>query len=64
MDPKKRKNITVGAKVSVVEKQNQRSGQTTKGVVKDILTYSAQHPHGFKVRLTSGKIGRVLKIHD
>jgi uncharacterized repeat protein (TIGR03833 family) len=57
-----RKNIQPGLTVSIVEKQNQRSGQLTSGVVKDILTNSAQHPHGIKVRLTSGKIGRVKEI--
>ena len=57
-----RKNIKPGLSVSIVEKHNQRSGQRTKGVVKDILTNSAQHPHGIKVRLTSGKIGRVVEI--
>ncbi|MHA1745966.1 MAG: YwbE family protein [Promethearchaeota archaeon] len=57
-----RKNIQPGVTVSIVEKQNQRSGQLTSGVVKDVLTNSAQHPHGIKVRLTSGKIGRVKEI--
>ncbi len=58
-----RKNIKPGLSVSIVEKHNQRTGQITKGVVKDILTNSARHPHGIKVRLTSGKIGRVVEIH-
>ena len=57
-----RKNIKLGLSVSIVEKQNQRNGQLTTGIVKDILTNSAQHPHGIKVRLTSGKIGRVKEI--
>ena len=57
-----RKNIKPGLSVSIVEKQNQRKGQLTTGIVKDILTNSAQHPHGIKVRLTSGKIGRVKEI--
>ena len=57
-----RKNIKPGFTVSIVEKHNQRNGQLTSGVVKDILTNSAQHPHGIKVRLTSGKIGRVKEI--
>ena len=57
-----RKNIKPGISVSIVEKQNQRNGQLTTGIVKDILTNSAQHPHGIKVRLTSGKIGRVKEI--
>ena len=57
-----RKNIKPELSVSIVEKQNQRNGQITTGIVKDILTNSAQHPHGIKVRLTSGKIGRVKEI--
>ena len=57
-----RKNIQPGISVSIVEKQNQRNGQLTTGIVKDILTNSAQHHHGIKVRLTSGKIGRVKEI--
>ena len=57
-----RRNIKPGLSVSIVEKHHQRTGQITKGVVKDILTNSAQHPHGIKVRLTSGKIGRVVEI--
>lgn len=57
-----RKNIKPGLAVAIVEKQNQRNGQLTTGIVKDILTNSAQHPHGIKVRLNSGKIGRVKEI--
>ena len=57
-----RKNIKSGFSVSIVEKHNQKTGQITKGVVKDILTNSEQHPHGIKVRLTSGKIGRVVEF--
>ena len=57
-----RKNIKPGLTVSIVEKHNQQNGQLTSGVVKDILTNSAQHPHGIKVRLNSGKIGRVKEI--
>ena len=57
-----RENIKKKLRVSVVEKHNQRSGKLTEGIVKDILTNSSQHPHGIKVRLTSGKIGRVAKI--
>lgn len=56
-----RKNIKIGLRVSVVEKHNQSSGKLTEGIVKDILTNSSQHPHGIKVRLTSGKIGRVTQ---
>lgn len=58
----KRKNIQIGTKVSIVEKQNQRTGELTKGVVKTILTNSSNHPHGIKVRLESGKVGRVKSV--
>lgn len=57
-----RKNIHPGLSVKIVEKQNQRSGVLTDGVVKDILTPGQIHPRGIKVRLTSGKIGRVQEI--
>ena len=56
-----RKNIKPGLPVSIIEKHNQRTGLITKGVVKAILTNSAKHPHGIKVRLISGKIGRVIE---
>ena len=62
MERKKRKNIKPGLKVSVVQKQDQQTGKLTDGVVKDILTNSATHPHGIKVRLESGIVGRVQKI--
>ncbi|MBM7557682.1 YwbE family protein [Halanaerobacter jeridensis] len=62
MDGKKRKNIKPGLKVSVVQKKDQKSGELTDGVVKDILTNSATHPYGIKVRLESGVVGRVQKI--
>ena len=55
----KRVDIRVGLKVSIVLKQDQRSGKLTKGIVKDILTKSATHPHGIKVRLENGLVGRV-----
>jgi len=64
MDGKKRSNIKPGIRVSIVLKQDQRSGNLTDGVVKDILTNSATHPHGIKVRLESGAVGRVQKIHE
>lgn len=57
-----RKNIKAGMKVEVVEKQNQRSGVLTEGVVKDLLTKSPNHPHGIKVRLEDGTVGRVKNI--
>ncbi|MHA1156610.1 MAG: YwbE family protein [Candidatus Heimdallarchaeota archaeon] len=62
MNGTNRKDIKIGLKVYVIEKYNQRSGKLTKGIVKDILTNAPQHPRGIKVRLTSGKIGRVAKI--
>ncbi len=63
MDGKERKAIAIGSNVSIVLKQDQRSGRLTKGVVKDILTNSLFHPHGIKVRLESGEVGRVQTIH-
>ncbi len=62
MDAKKRFNIKQGLKVNIVLKQDQRSGELTSGIVKDILTNSAVHPHGIKVRLTDGHVGRVQEI--
>ncbi len=62
MDAKKRFNIKQGLKVNIVLKQDQRSGKLTSGIVKDILTNSAVHPHGIKVRLTDGQGGRVQEI--
>jgi uncharacterized repeat protein (TIGR03833 family) len=57
-----RAEIKVGARVKVVQKQDQRSGRLTDGVVRDILTKSGLHPHGIKVRLESGIVGRVKEI--
>ncbi len=62
MDGKLRKNIKIGQEVSIVQKQHQRSGELTHGVVQRILTNSANHPHGIKVKLTSGAVGRVKRI--
>ncbi len=62
MDGTRRSNITIGAKVMVVQKQDQRSGKLTDGVVKKILTNSPKHPHGIKVMLESGIVGRVKEI--
>lgn len=62
MDGNKRDNIKAGLEVSIVEKQNQRTGNLTKGRVQDILTNSKTHPHGIKVRLESGEVGRVKDI--
>lgn len=57
-----RANIKQGSIVNIVQKQDQRSGELTEGVVKDILTKSSSHPHGIKVRLENGLIGRVKEI--
>ncbi len=57
-----RSNIKKGVRVMIVLKEDQRSGKLTEGVVKDILTNSANHPHGIKVRLESGEVGRVKEI--
>ena len=62
MDNRERKNIRAGMRVAIVLKQDQRTGKQTVGVVKDLLTNSANHPHGIKVRLTDGQVGRVQKI--
>jgi len=58
----KRENIKPEIWVAIVLKKDQRSGKLTEGIVKDILTNSATHPHGIKVRLKSGEIGRVKEI--
>ena len=62
MEGQKRADIQKGVAVYVVQKQDQRTGQLTQGVVKDILTNSATHPRGIKVRLESGIVGRVKQI--
>lgn len=62
MDGRKRSDIKPGARVQVVQKQDQRSGKLTEGIVDRILTGSATHPHGIKVRLISGVVGRVKVI--
>ena len=62
MNGKNRINIKSGIKVNIVLKQDQRSGKLTEGIVKDLLTNSATHPHGIKVRLTDGQVGRVQEI--
>ena len=54
-----RKNIKIGSDVEIVQKHHQRSGELTEGVVKRILTNSATHPHGIKVQLETGEVGRV-----
>jgi uncharacterized repeat protein (TIGR03833 family) len=62
MDGRKRGDIKPGVRVQVVQKQDQRTGKLTDGIVERILTNSATHPHGIKVRLTDGTVGRVKTI--
>jgi uncharacterized repeat protein (TIGR03833 family) len=62
MDNIKRDSIKPGMRVSIVMKADQRHGKLTEGIVKDILTNSTVHPHGIKVRLESGQVGRVKEI--
>ncbi|MFW5744603.1 MAG: YwbE family protein [Spirochaetota bacterium] len=64
MDGRRRADVHPGARVRVVQKQDQRSGRTTDGVVSEILTDSRTHPHGIKVRLEDGVVGRVKEILD
>lgn len=64
LDGKKRSDIKPGMAVNVILKQDQRSGKKTQGVVKDLLTNSPSHPHGIKVRLQDGQVGRVCEILD
>ena len=59
-----RKNISIGAEVEVVQKHHQRSGELTHGIVKRILTKSPSHPHGIKVQLETGVVGRVKNVID
>jgi uncharacterized repeat protein (TIGR03833 family) len=62
MQGQNRNDVKVGATVGIVLKEDQRSGKITEGTVQDILTKSMFHPHGIKVRLTSGEVGRVKVI--
>ncbi|MBL3655717.1 YwbE family protein [Fulvivirga sediminis] len=62
MDGTERKNIKPGIEVAIVLKEDQRTGHLTEGVVKDLLTKSSHHPHGIKVRLEDGSVGRVKKL--
>lgn len=62
LDGKERKNIQSGKRVTIVLKEDQRTGNLTEGIVRDILTNSANHPHGIKVRLMSGEVGRVKEV--
>lgn len=62
MSGQTRSNIKAGIEVDIVLKQDQRTNKLTRGIVKDILTNSPNHPHGIKVRLQSGDVGRVKNI--
>jgi len=63
MGGQNRKHVVPGTTVDIVLKKDQKTGKLTRGIVKDILTKSGTHPHGIKVRLTDGQIGRVKEIH-
>ena len=62
MDGTRRSDIKIGSEVAVVQKHHQRSGELTEGVVKRILTKSPTHPHGIKVMLEDGIVGRVKEV--
>ncbi|MGF9963417.1 YwbE family protein [Bacillus rhizoplanae] len=62
MNGQQRANISPGLEVDIVLKQDQRTGKLTRGIVKNILTNSPSHPHGIKVRLQDGQVGRVQHI--
>ena len=64
MDGKNRKDIKPGMEVTIVLKEDQRTGALTEGIVQDILTKSQVHPHGIKVRLTTGEVGRVRVVKE
>ena len=64
MDGQIRSDIRPGLRVSIVLKKNQKTGKLSEGIVKNILTNSPSHPHGIKVRLESGEVGRVKEICD
>ena len=62
LDGNRRQNIKIGQRVAIVKKLDQRSGKLTEGGVKRLLTNAANHPHGIKVQLQSGEVGRVKNI--
>lgn len=62
MDGRKRSDVKPGMLVNIVQKQDQRTGELTEGIVKTLLTNSPNHPHGIKVRLETGEVGRVKEI--
>lgn len=61
-NPRSRNAIRAGITVDIIRKQDQQSGKRTRGIVREILTGSPTHPHGIKVRLTDGQVGRVVEI--
>ena len=63
-DGRTRKNIQIGSTVEIVQKHHQRSGELTEGIVKKLLTNSPNHPHGIKVQLETGEIGRVKRVES
>lgn len=62
MDGNKRSDVKPGLLVNIIQKHHQRTGELTEGIVKSLLTNSANHPHGIKVRLETGEVGRVQEI--
>ena len=65
MNPgKNRENVGIGLSVGIVLKKDQKSGKITQGIVKRILTKSSSHPHGIKVQLEDGSVGRIKEIHS
>jgi uncharacterized repeat protein (TIGR03833 family) len=62
MEGKNPSNLKVGLSVELIQKQHQKTGELTAGIISKILTNSAHHPHGIKVQLASGSLGRVKKI--
>ncbi|MFP4152198.1 MAG: YwbE family protein [Alkalispirochaeta sp.] len=64
MDGRQRDQIKPGQHVAIVQKHHQRTGELTEGIVERLLTKSSFHPHGIKVKLSSGEVGRVKEIYD
>jgi uncharacterized repeat protein (TIGR03833 family) len=64
MNGTKREDLKPGMRVKIVLKEDQRTGELTEGCIKDILTKSPKHPHGIKVRLETGEVGRVKEIPE
>jgi len=64
MNGQRRQNVPAGVDVDIIQKKDQATGKLTRGIVKDVLTKSSFHPHGIKVRLVSGEVGRVQEVFD